>query len=90
MDDAAGGEIITLPTPSARPYGTIEAQPACNGRLDRSVPEISYEIEEVVHRIVNPTVDADDSNGPRTIVRCGIETTRDDFEVQSKRQIELD
>lgn len=87
IDDAAGGEMVALPSPLARPYATIEAQPACNGRLDHDLPSVTYEIEEVIHKIQSPT--QADPTGPRTIIRCGIECTMEDIEVRSVNRIEV-
>lgn len=87
IDGTTGGEIVSMPTPLARPYGIIEAQPACNGRLDNDVPSVTYEIEEVVHKVTSPTVANDDH--PKTLIRCGVECTMDDIRVKDKQKIEI-
>lgn len=86
IDDAAGGEVVTLPFGFARPYATIDARPTCSGRIDRDVDKVTYEIEEVVHSFAAPTQQHD---GSKTILRCGIEVSSDDLHIRESRKVSI-
>lgn len=85
IDDASGGEIVALPAPFARPYATIEAQPACGGQLEQSLNMVEYEVDECIHTIKSPT--QANNEGSRTLIRCGIKCTTDDLSVREKRML---
>ena len=80
IEDAAGGEIVVEPEPSVRPHTTVEAKPVCDSRVFSNLPSITYQVQEVIHRIeANDAVSADQSPSS-TVLRCGIATEREEFE----------
>jgi len=80
IEDAAGGEMVVEPEPSARPHTTVEAKPVCDSRVFSNLPSITYQVQETIHRIeANDAVSADQA-ASATVLRCGITTEGDDFE----------
>jgi len=45
------GKIITLPLATATPHMNIKSRPNCGNNVESEVPEITWEIESVVHTI---------------------------------------
>lgn len=79
MDGDAGGKIECEVTPLLRPFSTLEATPACNGKTTTDVSSYTYEIEEVTHKVTA-------TNGSRTDLRVSAQVAMDEIVVDKQSE----
>lgn len=82
---AAGGEIVCKAAPAVTPYDSVRAKAACGGREFTESKSIRYSVEETIHEIEPVTPK---TNGPRTMLRCGIAVTPSNIYVKDSTFID--